>query len=109
MIHPEVVEGVTGADLAAPELAAIQHRYEEAKAVLHDPGYPLTEEIDLDAVKPPVPQHATPPTEAMSTAARLLAQRLVAERAGQSAVAAGPRRWWKAVRAAFPRAVPVAR
>jgi hypothetical protein len=110
MTHPEAVEDVAGADIAAPELAAIQNRYEEAKAVIIDPGsplYPATEAIDVHAVMPPVPHAATPPTEAMSTAARLLAEELVTEEARPSAVSPGPRQWWRAVRVALQGAVPV--
>jgi uncharacterized protein (DUF1800 family) len=105
MTHPNAVS-TTAVDTS--ELAAIQHRYEEAKAVLHDPAYPLTEEIDADAIRPPVPHDATPPTEGMSTAARLLAQEAVTERRRPSAAAAGPRRWWQAVLAAFAGAAPAA-
>ena len=98
MTHPNAVPP-TAVD--ASELAAIQHRYEEAKAVLHDPAYPLTEEIDADAIRPPVPHDVTPPTEGMSAAARLLAQESVTERGRPSAAVAGPRRWWQAVLATF--------
>lgn len=60
-------------DAAAPQLAAIQQGYEEARASIidptreplnwvHDPAdpYPATEAIDVDAVPPPLPT-ARPP------------------------------------------------
>ena len=71
------------------QLAAIEHRYEEAKAALHDTSHPLTEAIDADAIKPPVPTRHS---------ARV-------RRASWN----GPRRWWRALRrtasSPFPPAV----
>jgi hypothetical protein len=103
-------------DAAAPELAAIQQGYEEARASIidptrtplnwvHDPAdpYPATEAIDVDAVPPPVPHDATPPTEAMSVAARQLAEQQAVGEAADPAQAStraadpfGLRRWWRA-------------
>ena len=111
----DAVEGLPSADIAAPQLAAIQHRYEEAKAVIIEPRstalHPATEEIDVDAVKPPVPHEATPPTEAMSTAARFLAEQQItlAPTPHRHTLPSGPRRWWRAVRAALHGAVPLPR
>ena len=101
---------------AAPQLAAIQHGYEQARASIidptreplnwvHDPAdpYPRTEAIDVDAVPPPLPQDATPPTEAMSVAAKHLAEQQALEEAAASAQSSpraadplGLRRWWRA-------------
>ena len=103
-------------DAAAPQLAAIQQGYEEARASIidpsrtplnwiHDPAdaHPDTEAIDLDAVPPPVPNDATPPTEAMSVAAKHLAEQQILAEAAPSAQTPPPpgdflgfRRWWRA-------------
>jgi hypothetical protein len=119
----EAVDGA-GADSAASHLAAIQHSYEEARACIVDPSrtpsypaqdcvdaYPDTEAIDLDAVLPPVPLNAAPPTDSMSVAARYLAERQVVEGMGWQATGSGPggddspvpagSRWWRAIRATF--------
>jgi hypothetical protein len=103
-------------DEAAPHLAAIQQGYEDAKASIidptraplnwvHDPAdpYPDTEAIDLDAVPPPVSDDAHPSTEAMSVAAKHLAEQQALEELGLPAPAfsgagdvLGLRRWWRA-------------
>ena len=86
MTHPNAVSAT---EVEAPGLAAIQHRYEQTKAAIHDPTHPLTEAIDVDAIKPPVP----------------------AGRPGRTHHAPwnGPRRWWRALRRTasnpFPPAV----
>jgi len=97
-------------------LTAIQQGYEEARASIidptgaplnwiHDPAnpHPATEEIDVDAVPPPVPHDATPATETMSVAARQLAEQglpgQAAALAPTSPGAAGLtrlQRWWRA-------------
>ena len=90
--YGDAVEQVARAEAAVPSLAAVQRRYEEAGANIVAPTpassyaapdggarYPATEEIDVRALKPPVAQVATPPTEAMSLAAILLAGQLVSE------------------------------
>ena len=78
---------IASADAVLPPLAAIQQGYEEARAWIidptraplnwvHDPDnpHPDTEEIDLDAVPPPAFHDPTPDTEAMSVAAKYLAE-----------------------------------
>jgi hypothetical protein len=111
----DAVENFVIDDAAAPQLAAIQQGYEEARASIidptreplnwvHDPAnaYPATEAIDVDAVPPPVPSEATPPTEAMSVAAKHLAEQQAMEEAAASAQTSpraadvGLRRWWRA-------------
>ena len=112
----DAVENFVIDDAAPPPLAAIQQGYEEAKASIidptraplnwvHDPAdpHPDTEAIDVDAVPPPVPQDATPPTEAMSVAAKHLAeQQAMGEEAPPAHASAhtadflGLRRWWRA-------------
>lgn len=154
MTHPEAVEGLqdgrTTVVNAAPQLAAMQHNYEGARAFIaglvgssRDPAqhdaepHPDTEAIDIRLVKPPAACEATPPTAAMSVAARFLAEQPIIEgicsrvdptgptpqrhtttcHEGQEAhiqtEAPGeshrPRRWWHAVRASLPRAVPAPR
>jgi hypothetical protein len=135
-------EAAAGGGLITPELAAIQHRYEEARAYialsggssdtaqdLADP-YPDTEAIDIRLVKPPAPHTVTtPPTTAMSVAARYLAERpedesgpklerhtasrsrddemQVQHRLADSPLRpCRPRRWWRAIRIPVPHAVP---
>ena len=109
-------KNVVSEEAVLPPLAAIQQGYEEAKATIidpsraplnwvHDPAnpHPDTEEIDADAVLPPVPHDATPPTEAMSVAAKQLAEQPVTGSA-PSPGHASPRtgtslalqRWWRA-------------
>jgi hypothetical protein len=103
-------------DAVAPQLAAIQQGYEEARASIidptraplnwvHDPAdpHPATEEIDVDAVPPPVPHEATPDTEAMSMAAKHLAElEAMGEEASPTGTSVrtsdplGLRRWWRA-------------
>jgi hypothetical protein len=96
----DAVEGMARADIAVPHLVAVQRRYEEAGAHIVTPApssshstpsssdrYPETEEIDVRALKPPVAHIATPPTEAMSLAAILLAERSVIEEMRSSASA----------------------
>ena len=125
----EAVEGEAGADTAAPHLAAIQDSYEAAKANIVDPApvwpspadddepFPATEKIDGRMVMlPSVPDEAAG-TEAMSVAARLVAEQLALEEAASPA--SGPvepeapsgavprrRRWWRAIRSARDVAVP---
>ena len=125
MTHPTSTEQTQGGDAvenfviddaAAPQLAAIQQGYEEARASIidptraplnwvHDPAdpHPDTEAIDVDAVPPPVPHDATPPTEAMSMAAKHLAELQAmgeeappAHRSTRPADVLGLRRWWRA-------------
>jgi hypothetical protein len=123
MTHPTSTDQAQGGDgggnfvidaAAAPQLAAIQQGYEEARASIidparaplnwiHDPAdpHPDTEAIDVDALLPP-PHDATPPTEAMSVAAKQLAEQ---QALGEPAPAPAPtrtadflglRRWWRA-------------
>jgi len=106
---------VVSDEAVLPPLAAIQQGYEEARASIidpthaplnwvHDPAdpYPDTEAIDVDAVAPPVPRDATPPTEAMSVAAKHLAElQAMAEESAPAHTARssdllGLRRWWRA-------------
>jgi hypothetical protein len=96
-------DGMT-VEIGAPQLVAIQHGYEEARACiaglarsswhaaedLADP-YPDTEAIDIRMVKRlAVPEATTPPTTAMSVAARFLAERPLSDGVPSSAEAAGP-------------------
>lgn len=125
MTHPTSTDQAQGGDAvqnfviddaAAPPLAAIQQGYEEARASIidptraplnwvHDPAdpHPDTEEIDVDSVPPPAPHDATPPTEAMSVAARHLAERQAFGEAAPPVPTSmrttdflGLRRWWRA-------------
>jgi hypothetical protein len=77
---------------AVPQLAAIQHDYEEARASIidptraplnwvHDPADPCpeTEAISVDTVPPPIPGEELPPTTSTGTTDFL-----------------GLRRWWRA-------------
>ena len=122
----------SGADVVAPELAAIQHRYEEARASiaglsdgsgdaaqdLAEP-YPETQAIDVRLAKPPTAHSATPPTTGMTVAARCLAEQPEGEscpeaqaphRSPDRAPAVGrPGAWWRAIRITLPRAVPLSR
>ena len=118
----DAVEALDDDEMAAPILAAIQHSFEEAMASIDDlarapwiePPPPGTEKIDLRRVTlPAVPVVPTPPTEAMSLAARALAEHPVEDRASPSTTAsvsgsrgqedapepAAPRRrrprWWR--------------
>ena len=149
----KAIEQGSGGDIAAPQLAAIQRNYEEARAYIAglaysswhgaqdvtDP-YPDTEEIDIRLVKPPAVHDAsTPPTTAMSVAARFLAERPVIEEVRSPENQRGPRsephaasrtweaemraphlhtdlpvvhrprRWWRATRTTRLRAVPAPR
>ena len=121
-----------GADVVAPELAAIQHRYEEARASiaglsdgsanaaqdLAEP-YPETQAIDVRLAKPPTAQSATPPTTGMTVAARCLAEQPEDESCPETQAphrhadrAPAPSRhggWWRAIRITLPRAVPLSR
>ena len=123
MTHPTSTEQAQGGDAdknfviddaAAPQLAAIQQGYEEARASIidptraplnwiHDPAdpHPDTEAIDVDAVPPPVPNDPTP-TEAMSVAAKHLAEQQLIDEAALPAHASARlpvfslQRWWRA-------------
>ena len=131
-------EDVASGDIVAPQLADIQQSYEQARASIAglagpsrhsaenvtDP-HPDTEAIDLRQAKPPVvEEEETPPTTAMSVAARHLAERPVVDGGCSPAKANGPRadrstdlpggaqpsrRWWHAIRSTLPGAVPVPR
>jgi hypothetical protein len=112
----DAVENFVIDTAAAPQLAAIQQGYEEARASIidptraplnfvHDPAsaYPATEAIDVDAVPPPVPHDAIPATEAMSVAAKHLAEQQALgeaapppETSARTADPFGLRRWWRA-------------
>lgn len=113
MTHPMTVEDLQDekaveeldCDFAGPLLAAIQHSYEEAKACIEDAArsswpaapevtrpHPGTEKIDLRLVRPPAVRPATPPTAAMSLAARVVAEQPVGEGVGTSAATNGPGR-----------------
>jgi hypothetical protein len=135
MTQPVVVEvrqkGST-VDLVASELAAIQHRYEEARASiagladgcrdaaqdLAEP-YPETQAIDVRLAKPPIAHSATPPTTGMTVAARCLAEQPEGESCPETQAPhrhadrapAPPRHggWWRAIRITLPRAVPMSR
>ena len=113
MTHPMAVEEVQddravgeldGDEIAGPLLAAIQHSYEQAKALIDAPAgsqwpatpgktepHPGTEKIDLRLVKPPaVRVAATPPTATMSLAARLVAEQSVSDGVDSSTAMSGP-------------------
>jgi hypothetical protein len=112
------VGGAADADTAAPNLAAIQLSYEEAKANIVDPApawasetddgepFPGTEKIDVRTVQLPAVPDGTRGTEAMSVAARSLAEQLAAEEAQPRAAgdpasgtaAPGRRGWWRSIR-----------
>ena len=114
--QPGDAPNVASADAVLPPLAAIQQGYEEARACIIDPDraplnwvhdpenpHPDTEEIDLDAVPPPALSNPTPDTEAMSLAAKYLAEQEAlgeeappAETAPGGALSSGVRRWWRA-------------
>ncbi len=97
-------EDVASGNIVAPQLADIQHSYEEARASIAGLArssrhaeedvtnpHPDTEEIDLRLAKPPVvEEEATPPTTAMSIAARHLAERPVVDGGCSPAMANGP-------------------
>jgi hypothetical protein len=107
---------VVSDEAVLPPLAAIQQGYEEARASIidpasaplnwvHDPAdaHPDTEAIDVDALPPPVPHDATPPTEAMTVAAKHLAEQQILDEASLPAKSSprtgdllGLRRWWRA-------------
>jgi hypothetical protein len=135
MTQPVVVEvrqKDSTVDLVAPELAAIQHRYEEARASiaglaggsrdaaedLAEP-YPETQAIDVRLAKPPTAHSTTPPTTGMTVAARCLAEQPEGESCPETQAPhrhadrapAPPRHggWWRAIRITLPRAVPVSR
>ena len=105
LLDDKAVEELAGDEIALSLLAAIQHSYEEAKACIDDPDrsswpatpdgtepHPGTEKIDLRLVKPPaVRAVTTPPTAAMSLAARVVAEQPVSDGVGSSA-ASGPQR-----------------
>ena len=85
------------------EHPAIRHRSQ-------DDLYPATEEIDVRALKPPVAHNATPPTEAMSIAAKFLAEQLVSEEMRASAEGLpGEQGYWRAARTALHRGVQAPR
>ena len=112
-----------GADAVAPTLAAIQNSYEEAKANIVDPAppwpspadggepLPATEKIDLRGVTLPTVPDGTRGTEAMSVAAKFLAEQQVVEQGtspasgpapdASSAAPAGRRGWWRGIRTAL--------
>ena len=154
MTHPNAVEGRqdgrTTVDTAAPQLAAIQQGYEEAKACIAgqagssghgerpdaDP-HPDTQAIDIRPVEPPAACEATPPTTAMTVAARFLAERPLLDGTAARVNPSGPtpeghtatsqdvqashldtqapvdarrpRRWWRAVRTSVPSPLPAPR
>jgi len=107
---------VASAEAVLPPLAAIQQGYEEARACIIDPDraplnwvhdpenpHPATEAIDLDAVPPPALSNPTPDTEAMSLAAKYLAEQQAlgeeearADTSPRATVSSGVRRWWRA-------------
>jgi hypothetical protein len=114
--HGGTVEGVADADTAAPNWAAIQDGYEQAKANIVDP-FPDTEKIDVRAVQPPAPTGSLPGTEAMSVAARSLAELLVVEGAASPARGPAPataspvashrrRGWWRRIRSTMHGILP---
>ena len=106
---------------AVPHLADILRSYEEAKANIVDPApawpadegeaFPGTEKIDVRTVGLPAVPEGTKGTEAMSVAARFLAEQLVREDgrgattnsrpAAASAVSSGRRGWWRGIRTAL--------
>jgi len=100
----------TAQDIAAPNLAAIQHSYEDAQANIVDP-FPETEKIDVRTVQLPAVPDGTPETEAMSVAARFLAEELASEKEqlasrtpalpeSPPATSTGRRHWWRGMRSA---------
>lgn len=95
MTHPvaveelqnEAVAEVYGDEIAEPLLAALQSTFDEAMACLDDLArswsgdpepidpHPRTQKIDVRLIEPPVVADAgTPPTRAMSLAARCMAE-----------------------------------
>ena len=108
------------ADRVEPHLAAIQRSYEEAKSNIVDPApswpsaadegeaFPGTEKIDVRTIGLPAVPDGSSGTEAMSVAARRLAEQLAAEdeeppvrRTGQAPASAEPRGWWRSIRSAL--------
>lgn len=121
-----------GDDVVVSELAAIQHRYEEARASIAglsdgyvDAGqdladaYPETQAIDVRLAKPPTAHSATPPTTGMTVAARCLSEQPEGENCPEMPAphshadhASAPQRhggWWRSIRITLPRAVPLSR
>jgi hypothetical protein len=121
-------EAAVQAAEAAPHLADILRSYEEAKANIVDPApawpadegeaFPGTEKIDVRTVGLPAVPEGTKGTEAMSVAARFLAEQLVREHGhgadgsqpapAQGPAAPEPRGWWRSVRAALQGSAPAA-
>ena len=96
-------DGMT-VEIAAPQLTAIQHSYEQARACITglapsswratkdvtDP-FPDTEAIDIRMVKRlGVREATTPPTTAMSVAARFLAERPIIDAVRSPVEGTGP-------------------
>ena len=101
-------------ETASTYLAAIQIGYEEAKAGIMEPAnfvsdvaFPGTEKIDITEVGLPAVPAEVSGTEAMTVAARRLAEQLASEDEGfrpSSAEPAGPAgrpSWWRTVRRAL--------
>ena len=101
-------------ETASTHLAAIQFGYEEAKAGIMEPAnfvcdevFPGTEKIDITSVGLPAVPAEESATEAMTVAARRLAEQLADEDTGfqpsgaEPAQPAGRPSWWRAVRRAL--------
>ncbi len=129
MTHPTATHRfqdneVADADTAAPNLAAIQDSYEAAKANIVDPAppwpsaadddepFPETELIDGRMVMLPSVPDGSSGTEAMSVAARFLAEQQALEEARppvtdsepgpeRAAATPGRRGWWRGIRKAL--------
>lgn len=121
--------GEVGDGAATPNLAAIQHSYEQAKANIVDPSpdwplddepLPATEKLDVRSAKLPAVPAGTRGTAAMTVAARCLSEQPVVDelrsaptRSAQpdaaSAASPGPRGWWRGIRSALHGALPVRR
>ena len=103
-------------ETASTHLAAIQIGYEEARAGIIEPAnfvsdevaaFPGTEKIDVTSFGLPAVPAGESGTEAMTVAARRLAEQFAAEDAGfrpsgaQPVQPAGRPSWWRAVRRAL--------
>ena len=111
-----------GPDTASTHLAAIQYGYEEAKAGIIEPAnfisddlgaFPGTEKIDVPTVGLPAVPAGASGTEAMTVAARRLAEQFAAEEPGfqpsgtePRPASPGRRSWWRGVRRALQGVVP---
>ena len=124
-------EAAVEATAVAPHLADILRSYEEAKANIVDlapswpspadegAAFPGTEKIDVRTVGLPAVPEGSKGTEAMSVAARFLAEQMVREdrESGEGGTTSMPERgpaspeprgWWRSVRAVLHGPAPAA-